>query len=93
MNPASDMRTIHQLKTRVERLESEMKDLQHTTRPSVHASDAHAKELIENYLRQKKIIGKTRISLLDVALDLHLSVEQANKVMNELKQKGIQEVE
>ncbi|MDP2666465.1 MAG: hypothetical protein Q8P05_03125 [Candidatus Diapherotrites archaeon] len=90
---AKDASLVQEMKIRIERLETQVENLHQSRHKSELFSDDQAKEQIENYLSQKKMEGKTKISLLDISLDLHLPVSQVEPIMEKLKHKGIREVE
>ncbi|MEA3342855.1 MAG: hypothetical protein U9Q92_01695 [archaeon] len=56
-------------------------------------NDNIAEQEIRNYLKRKKIVGMSKINILDIMEDLRLPAEQINRIMNKLKSEGIQEVD
>ena len=86
---------VSHLQQRVDMLEKEIKRLQKqvTKTQSLEPSHSDWKEKIEDFLVEQKNRGRTTISILDISHQLSIPIEQVDRIMRELKRKGIKEVE
>lgn len=72
----------------VQYLKQEVKELKSHILITENIDDNNAEKKIRNLVNDFRVKGKKCISIIDLTYGLHIPMEQANKIMEKLKQEG-----
>lgn len=83
---------VASLQAQVEYLEQRVVNLESKS-VTLHIDDRRAEILIVDYIRQIRKTGSAFVDVLDVASTLKLPLEQASRILEKLKSRGLKEAD